>query len=83
MDLGLRDRVCVLTASTAGVGLAAARMLVEEGARVVTCSRRKDPPGIGEALHVRDAAVDRVGVGAGGHGGTRRAQARSLAGWMQ
>lgn len=52
MDLGLRDRVCVVTASTAGVGLAAARMLVEEGARVVTCSRRKDPPGIGEALHV-------------------------------
>jgi 3-oxoacyl-[acyl-carrier protein] reductase len=52
VDLGLRDRVCVLTASTAGVGLAAARMLVEEGARVVTCSRRKDPPGIGEALHV-------------------------------
>ena len=52
MDLGLRDRVCVLTGSTAGVGLAAARMLVEEGAKVVTCSRREDGPGIGEALHV-------------------------------
>ena len=52
MDLGLRDRVCVLTGSTAGVGLAAARMLVEEGAKVVTCSRRGDGPGIGEALHV-------------------------------
>ena len=52
MDLGLRDRVCVITASTAGVGLAAARMLVEEGARVVTCSRREARPGVGEALHI-------------------------------
>lgn len=52
MDLGLRDRVCVLTASTAGVGLAASRMLVAEGAKVVTCSRRQEGPGIGEALHV-------------------------------
>ena len=52
MDLGLRDRVCVITASTAGVGLAASRMLVAERARVITCSRREEPPGIGEALHV-------------------------------
>jgi len=52
VDLGLRDRVCVITASTAGVGLAAARMLVEEGARVVTCSRREARPGVGEALHI-------------------------------
>ncbi len=52
MDLGLRDRVCVLTGSTAGVGLEAARMLVAEGARVVTCSRREEAPGVGEALHV-------------------------------
>jgi 3-oxoacyl-[acyl-carrier protein] reductase len=52
MDLGLRDRVCVLTGSTAGVGLAAARMLVEEGAKVVTCSRTDEAPGVGEALHV-------------------------------
>lgn len=52
MDLGLRDRVCVLTGSTGGVGLEAARMLVEEGAKVVTSGRRKEGPGIGEALHV-------------------------------
>jgi 3-oxoacyl-[acyl-carrier protein] reductase len=52
MDLGLRGRVCVLTGSTAGVGLSAARMLAEEGARVVTCSRREEAPGVGEALHV-------------------------------
>ena len=52
MELGLRERVCVITASTAGVGLASARMLAVEGARVVTCSRRPDGPGVGEALHV-------------------------------
>jgi 3-oxoacyl-[acyl-carrier protein] reductase len=52
MDLGLRDRVCVVTGSTAGIGLEVARMLAEEGARVVTSGRRADGPDVGEALHV-------------------------------
>jgi 3-oxoacyl-[acyl-carrier protein] reductase len=52
VDLGLRDRVCVVTGSTGGIGLATARLLVEEGARVVTSGRSEDAPGIGEALHV-------------------------------
>jgi NAD(P)-dependent dehydrogenase (short-subunit alcohol dehydrogenase family) len=39
MDLGLRDRVCVVTGSTAGIGLATARMLAAEGARVVVTGR--------------------------------------------
>jgi 3-oxoacyl-[acyl-carrier protein] reductase len=52
LDLGLRDRLCVVTGSTGGIGLATARMLVEEGARVVT-SGRSEAPGVGEALHVR------------------------------
>ena len=52
MDLGLRDRACVVTGSTGGIGLATARLLVEEGARVVT-SGRSEAPGIGEALHVQ------------------------------
>jgi NAD(P)-dependent dehydrogenase (short-subunit alcohol dehydrogenase family) len=51
MDLGLKDRVCVVTGSTAGIGLVTAHLLVDEGARVVTCGRRS-APGIGEALHV-------------------------------
>lgn len=51
MDLGLVDRVCVVTGSTGGIGLATARLLVAEGARVVTCGR-SGAPGIGEALHV-------------------------------
>jgi NAD(P)-dependent dehydrogenase (short-subunit alcohol dehydrogenase family) len=52
VDLGLRDRLCVVTGSTGGIGLATARLLVEEGARVVTCGR-SGAPGIGEALHVQ------------------------------
>lgn len=52
MDLGLRDKICVVSGSTAGIGREVARMLVEEGARVVTSGRRSDGPGVGEALHV-------------------------------
>jgi len=51
VDLGLRDRVCVVTASTGGIGLATARLLVEEGARVVTCGR-SEAPDVGESMHV-------------------------------
>ena len=43
--------MCVVTGSTGGIGLATARLLVEEGARVVT-SGRSGAPGVGEALHV-------------------------------
>lgn len=39
MDLGLRDRVCVVTGSTGGIGLASAKLLAEEGARVVVTGR--------------------------------------------
>ncbi|HKG44173.1 MAG TPA: SDR family oxidoreductase [Gaiellaceae bacterium] len=52
MDLGLRERLCVVTGSTAGIGLATAQELVAEGARVVTCGR-SDGPGVGESLHVK------------------------------
>ena len=39
MDLGLRDRVCVVTGSTAGIGLATARALAGEGAQIVVTGR--------------------------------------------
>ena len=52
MELGLADKVCVVTGSTRGIGLETARLLAAEGARVVTSGRRTDAPGVGEALHV-------------------------------
>jgi 3-oxoacyl-[acyl-carrier protein] reductase len=42
MDLGLRDSVCVVTGSTAGIGLETARLLAEEGAQVVVTGRSAD-----------------------------------------
>jgi 3-oxoacyl-[acyl-carrier protein] reductase len=39
MDLGLRKRVCVVTGSTGGIGKETARLLAEEGARVVVAGR--------------------------------------------
>ena len=49
MDLGLRDKVFVITGSTAGIGLETARQLQSEGATVVTSGRSTE--GIGD-LHV-------------------------------
>ena len=45
MDLGLKDRICVVTGSTAGIGLETARMLAAEGARVVVNGRDADRAG--------------------------------------
>ena len=42
MDLGLSDRVCVVTGSTGGIGLETARFLADEGAKVVVSGRDSD-----------------------------------------
>jgi 3-oxoacyl-[acyl-carrier protein] reductase len=42
MDLHLRDTVAIITGSSKGLGLASARALVAEGARVVLCARGAD-----------------------------------------
>ncbi len=52
MDLGLAEKACLVTGSTGGIGLETAKLLVAEGARVVT-NGRGESPGIGETLHVR------------------------------
>jgi 3-oxoacyl-[acyl-carrier protein] reductase len=39
MNLGLEGRVCVVTGGTRGIGAATARMLSQEGARVLTVAR--------------------------------------------
>lgn len=39
MDLGLENRVCLVTGSTVGIGLATAKLLADEGAKVVVSGR--------------------------------------------
>jgi 3-oxoacyl-[acyl-carrier protein] reductase len=58
MDLGLRDRACILTGASGGIGRAVAKMLAAEGASVLLLGRRPQPlqelaadlSGAGEAL---------------------------------
>ncbi len=57
MDLGLRDRVCVVTGSTGGIGLETARLLATEGATVVVVGR--DAERVEEA---RSAAGAELGI---------------------
>ena len=42
MDLGLRDKVAVVTGGSEGIGKAAAHSMAKEGARVIICARRAD-----------------------------------------
>ena len=51
MDLGLAGTRCLVTGSTAGIGLEVVRHLVAEGAHVVSCGRSAGA-GAGELAHV-------------------------------
>ena len=55
MLLGLDDRVCLVTGSTAGIGLETARLLAEEGARVIVTGR--DPERVERARSETGAAL--------------------------
>lgn len=59
MDLGLTDKVAIVTGSSRGLGLASATALVDEGCRVAICAR-------GEARLAEVAAA--LGAKAGGDG---------------
>ena len=59
MDLGLKDRVYIVTGGARGLGRATVDLLVAEGARVVLSGRTQ------ESL---DAAVAELGEGAVGAG---------------
>ena len=70
-----RDRLCVVTGSTGGIGLETARLLAAEGARVVTSRPAAKRRAIGEALHVV-ADLSRAGRA----GARRRAAVAALGG---
>lgn len=57
MDLGLTDRVFVVTAASGGLGRATADQLVAEGARVVLVARRPEPLADAVAALGADRAV--------------------------
>ena len=57
MDLGLRDKVAIVTGSSDGIGFATARVLAEEGARIVLCARRE-----AKLMDARQRIVDETGA---------------------
>jgi 3-oxoacyl-[acyl-carrier protein] reductase len=60
MDLGLTDKVAVITGSSRGIGLASARALVSEGCRVCLCARGAEQ--LAEAALEVEAAAKRPGM---------------------
>jgi 3-oxoacyl-[acyl-carrier protein] reductase len=58
MDLGLRDRVYLVTGGSRGLGFAAARALVADGARVVLSAPHEASASAAAARLVQDAARD-------------------------
>ena len=57
MDLGLRDKVAIVTGSSDGIGFTAAHLLAVEGARVVVCARREP-----KLVEARDRIVNDSGA---------------------
>jgi 3-oxoacyl-[acyl-carrier protein] reductase len=58
MNLQLTDKVAIVTGSSKGLGLAAARALVQEGARVAICARGADALRAAAANLAREAGRD-------------------------
>lgn len=56
MDLGLKDKVVVVTGASKGIGLATARLLLQEGAKVAICSVTES--------HLREAEQELSRLGA-------------------
>ncbi len=60
MDLGLQDRVAVVTGGTSGIGLATARVLLSEGAAVAICGRDETRLAAARSSLLEDAAEKRL-----------------------
>jgi 3-oxoacyl-[acyl-carrier protein] reductase len=60
MDLGLTDKVAIVTGSSRGLGLASARALVSEGCRVCICARGGER--LAEAAVAAESAARKPGM---------------------
>ena len=60
MDLGLADKIAIVTGSSRGLGLASARALVAEGCRVCICARGEER--LAEAAVEVEASAKRPGM---------------------
>ena len=56
MDLGIKDKIALITASSKGLGKAVALRLSQEGAKVMICSRNKE-----NLLKAKDEIADKTG----------------------
>ena len=62
MDLGLRDKVAIVTGSSDGIGFTVAHLLAVEGARVVVCARREAKLQEARDRIVKDAGAEVLAV---------------------
>src|SRR5437899_2647833 len=60
MELGLRDKVALVPASSKGIGLGVAKVLASEGCRVVISSRNQDSISKAQALVTRETGNKNV-----------------------
>ena len=67
MDLGLTDKVALITGASRGLGLASARALAAEGCRLCICARTEGPllAAAAELATAAGGADPVVAVGAG------------------
>ena len=60
MDLGLQDKVAVVTGGTSGIGLASARVFLAEGAAVAICGRDETRLAAAKSSLLGNAAASRL-----------------------
>ena len=64
MDLGLQDKVAIVTGASEGLGYSVAKLLLSEGAQVAICSRRPDAIATAAAQLREDTRGEVVGIAA-------------------